>query len=244
MNRRTKLMIGMGAVVAIGIVAAAVLVPRYGPKVFAQWSTQQAAQSIDDTGDTITLIPRRPNGELVVYLHGAGQTYAAVLNDPETSSLTRALLDAGYTVTAAEAGGNAWGNDESVDAYRDLISSHDASRVHLVAESMGALAGAKIASDPEVSSWVALYPVCDVSSIKDQFLQSQIADALPGGVSEVFAWPDKPVKVWASPDDAMVSYALNADACSPSGSLITTTGDHGDASNFSPAEVVDFFATN
>lgn len=60
-----------------------------------------------------------------------------------------------------------------------------------------------------------------------------------------------PMMLWASPSDTVVSYTQNSllfktriNGAGGNVILTTTTGDHGDASNFNPAAVVNFFNAN
>lgn len=237
------------AAMVVIIVAAIALWPRIWPRVVAlipattNTAVTEAADEIIETDDTITVTPKTPNGRLAVYLHGAGQPFTAAITDPETSSLTAALVEEGYVVVAADAAGNAWGNDASVAAYEQLIedtaAEYGTSSIYLIAESMGALAAAQL----NANAWAAIYPVCDVSSITKDSLEEQIATVYPDGAPSnlsPIAWPETPSIVWASPDDTMVSAADNAFTCADD--VIETEGEHGDKSNFDPERLVAFFA--
>jgi hypothetical protein len=60
-----------------------------------------------------------------------------------------------------------------------------------------------------------------------------------------------PIRIWQSPSDTVVSKTQNADlfasrvnAAGGNVTVTSTSGDHGDASNFSPAAVVALFNAN
>jgi len=143
------------------------------------------------------------------------------------------------------AGGNAWGNGASVDAYSTLIDgvadSYGVAGVYLVAESMGALAGAQLAARDDVAAWVAIYPVCDPSTITEPDLVAQIK-ASGTTITAPLEWPGTPRMVWASMGDTLVPTASNAAVCA--GEFIETEGNHGDPSNFDVVAVASFFDAN
>ena len=195
-------------------------------------------------------MPKEPNGKLVVFLHGAGQPADAIITDPLTVTITAPLLDAGYVVAAAEAGGNAWGDEQSVDDYLDLIedvaAEHDTTETYLLAISMGGLAGAQVAARTDINAWAAIYPVCDLSSITHPGLVSQIRTVYPDGPPADLSpasWPDIPTAVWASPADTLVPAASNGFACGEAvgATIHETTGEHVDPSNFDPDAVLELF---
>lgn len=238
----------LGAVTVVAVAGAALYVaPRikgWLPKVDNAAAVDSASEVIEG-GDQLVLVPRDSNGALVVYLHGAQASYRAILNDPETSSLTAGLLDAGYTVASADAEGDAWGNAASVTDYGDLIdrtsAEYDLSATYLIGESMGGLAAAQLADREDVRAWVGIYPVCDPSTITEPDLVKSIA-ASGTTITGPLAWPNTPRMVWASYGDTLVPTAENAEACG--GEFIETTGNHGDPSNFDGAAVVRFFDAN
>jgi len=213
--------------------------------------TRADGSTVETSAGTIVIRPAAPEGDVVVYFHGAGQTATTVLDDPETSALVDSLVRAGYTVASRDAGGNSWGDDSSVRDYVDLVAdvrpAGPRAHVFFVAESMGAVAAAQVAARTDVSAWAAVYPVCDLASIVDPVLRSQIVaaygESAPAGRSPV-AWPDVPVATWASPDDTVVDAEVNGAACTArvGGDFTSTVGEHGDASNFDAASVLRFFS--
>lgn len=212
-----------------------------------------AGSTVETSVGTVVVRPERPNGDVVVYFHGAGQTATTIVDDPETSGLVDGLVAAGYTVAARDAGGNSWGDGPSVRDYLDLVDdlqrSSSGGRVFLVAESMGAIAAAQVAGRADVAAWVAIYPVCDLSTIDEPGLKAQIRAVygaeLPARFSPV-SWPDVPVATWASPDDTIVDAATNGRQCTGrvSGVFSSTVGEHGDVSNFDGPAVIAFFGAH
>src|SRR6185369_4714239 len=62
-----------------------------------------------------------PVKAVVVYFHGADQTARVIRDDEKHRNLFDPLLRNGYAVVSADAGGNAFGNLASREAYRQLI---------------------------------------------------------------------------------------------------------------------------
>ena len=210
----------------------------------------------DDASDTITVAPRRSNGALVVFVHGWGQDRWSLLARRPESGVVHALAGSGFTVLAADGGLKAWGDPASVADYRRLIEStqqrYGLRDVFLMGESMGGLATMQLARAlPQVRAVTAWYPVCDLSTMHERRFQESIREAWRGrsrAVVSPVAASDKPLLVWASPDDTVVHAATNAAVCVDearrAGASVTyfhTSGEHGDPSNFSPEAVVDFF---
>lgn len=207
-------------------------------------------------GQVIILRPKNPNDDLVVYAHGNGEIARSIYENPSVASLTTALLNAGYTVASSDAYGNAWGNAASVEAYAALTKETKKRfalrNVDMLSASMGSLAALSVAQqDHDVHNFAALFPVCDLSSLLNQV---DIAAGVKASGVDVSAF--SPVVVpsglrmlmWASTGDTRVPVKTNAQKCLSSAlengddaTLVRTTGNHGDASNFDPARLVAFF---
>ncbi|MFD1721786.1 alpha/beta hydrolase family protein [Amnibacterium endophyticum] len=210
----------------------------------------------DQAAEALTIVPDHPNGALVVFVHGWGQTRWAVLERRGESDVAHSLVARGFTVLAADGDLKAWGNSASVADYRGLIddamSRHHLDRVLIMGESMGGLATMQLAREvPEVRAVVAWYPVCDLRTMTQPRFQASIDDAWAGrdraAVSPVRVG-DTPMMVWASPQDTVVEASRNAAVCVAEGraagadvTYVRSSGQHGAPSNFDPATVVSFF---
>ena len=216
-----------------------------------------SGQVLDDARTaTTTIVPRRSNGALVVFLHGWGQTRTGLLARRSQAAVSRALSARGYTVLAADAALKAWGDPTSVAEYRRAITQaqqqYALRDVFLMGESMGGLPTMQLARTvPAVRAVVAWYPVCDVRTMTAERFRASIDAAWSGRsrrpVSPV-AVGSKPMLVWASAADTVVDARTNAAVCTAearkAGAQVTyfhTSGEHGDPSNFAPRTVVDFF---
>lgn len=224
--------------------------PSAGEPTVGPGAGAVAGSTVETSDGTVVVRPQRPRGDVVVYFHGAGQTASTIVDDPETSGLVDELVADGYTVAARDAGGNSWGDGPSVRDYLDLVGdlqrSSPGARIFLVAESMGAVAAAQVAGRADVAAWVAIYPVCDLSTISEPGLRAQIRSVHgthPPARFSPLSWPDVPVATWASPDDTIVDAEANGRSCTErvSGVFTSTVGEHGDASNFDGASVTAFF---
>ncbi|HEY0374987.1 MAG TPA: alpha/beta hydrolase [Amnibacterium sp.] len=247
---------------ALGLSACSAVVPvpvAAAVNTYAQ--DYGTAKVIDDRATQSVLIaPARPNGALAVFVHGSGQTRDSILSTRRDFIIAKALVEHGYLVLAADAGGRAWGDAASVADYERLIARTVRERgvrdVFLMAESMGGLATMQLAARvPAVRAVTAWYPVCDLRTMAHQpRFAAAIAKAWSTGdrriVSPV-AVPAVPLTIWASPQDTVVSAARNAAVCAAearkAGAPVTyvrTTGEHGSLSNFRPAQVLSFFETH
>ncbi|MDH2442696.1 hypothetical protein QDR37_01935 [Amnibacterium sp. CER49] len=211
----------------------------------------------DAAAGSLVVAPPHRNGALAVFVHGSGEGRRTIVDDRRQSGVVHDLVEHGYVVLAADAGGRAWGDAASVADYRTLIARterayglHD---VFLMAESMGGLATMRLARTvPGVRAVTAWYPVYDLRTMatKHRFagwIRRDWAGADRSVVSPV-AVPRVPMMIWASAHDTVVSAALNARRLAAAeraagGSVVytPTIGNHGDASNFHPAAVVRFF---
>jgi fermentation-respiration switch protein FrsA (DUF1100 family) len=207
------------------------------------------------------LAPAEPTGKLVIYVHAYGETQDAIVGHTAKVPLVNALLDAGYTVAASGSGGNAWGNPTALRAQRALYAAvpRQLKRhgVYLWGQSMGGSAALLVVDKlPDVRAWAGIYPACNVRAVRragrftesidaaypDRSLLARRSPALPRHIEGL------PMLFWASPDDTVVSTARNTTLCArkaraagASVSVITTKGEHGDASNFDAARLVRFF---
>lgn len=139
----------------------------------------------------------QPVKALVVYFHGSDQTARVIRDDEKHRNLFDPLLRDGYAVVAADAGGNAFGNLRSRDAYRALIlaarQKYGLLPMFFVAESMGALAALALIAenhDRSILGTVAISPL--VGLPKDARAVSYIADPWGGSVpdsADPMTWP-------------------------------------------------------
>lgn len=240
----------VAAVLAVLVVLAGVV---YGTKfVHHRWVESQARAVFDDaaatvtTGDEVIATPKHPNGGLVVYAHGSGQT-AESIRDRDHAHLMADLLNAGYVVASSDAAGNAWGNPASVQDYVDLVTEVRNTRkiggVFVIGESMGGLPSLQLLDRISgVQAWVGIFPVTDARTVDGAEATAAVA---PVAVRNTGV----PLLMFASPDDTRVPKAQNADvfaatmrAKGATVSVVSTRGNHGDPSNFDSARIVEFFS--
>lgn len=260
-----RVLVAATAGAALIALAACGSVPAQPPAIRATAMTavQRAETSYagsrvvqDGAAATLTIVPRRSNGALVVFVHGWGQDRWSLIARRSEAGVAHALAGSGFTVLAADGRGKAWGDAASVADYRTLIERaqqrYGLRDVFLMGESMGGLATMQLARAlPQVRAVTAWYPVCDLRTMREPRFQATIRDAWRGrsraAVSPVAA-SDKPMLVWASAADTVVHAGTNAAVCvdeaRAAGATVTyfhTSGEHGDPSNFAPQTVVDFF---
>jgi len=248
--------LAFGGLAAGGFVAAEKLAPE--PTLAEVTAAAESIQEIPGDNPAVILTPKQESRGIVLYVHGNRQTEREVLSGRNVAPLTAKLLDAGYTVVSSFGAGNAWGNQESVGVYRQIVahvrSMTDADDLYIMGESMGGLASLQLAASvPDVKAWVGFYPVCDARSVMGQEdLREGIESAYPSGVGietvTPVTMPSVPMAFWHSPDDTRVSKAENTDKCAADArkagaqvAVTTTTGNHGDPSNFDAEQIISFF---
>ena len=145
------------------------------------------------------------------------------------------------------------------------------SRLYVLAESMGGFDGLQLLSHAHVAAWAALYPACNLRSIyvnppvrfgpRNKLVQFapeirtaygrtlQAALATKSPVALPHALGGLPMVFWSSPHDQAVPKASNTDVCAARAkqaganvTVITTSGNHADASNFQPQALLATFA--
>ena len=198
---------------------------------------------------------------LLVYTHGAGQSAENVRENGKMGEITWRALRDGYAVCAHDFGGPyTWGNDTALTAYRDymreLLTLYPFGPVIVIGESMGGLNSLNAIARHYVpaAAWVGIYPVCNLTYMHSVNFTDSINAAynIQGdgefGVKtsghdpmlmEPGTWGAMPAYITASDGDTIVKKAENADKFAQrlrkGGSqvtLIASTGDHGDTSNF------------
>lgn len=234
-----------------------------------------AGYTIGDTtvdGQNVRIL--RPSGlsdgtaaPLCIYHHGYGENQISLTSDPLKQSVIAAIISAGYRVASSNAHGNNWGNQDSMDDYKELYdalvsASVNISRVVFLSQSMGGVSGLNCLADTAtwgsvVKGWYGIYPVCDIASMESAYSASIDSAYPPSGDFTGYNPVDmagtdftgKRLRFTASSSDTVVSKTDNADAMSTlvageatEYAVVTHTGDHGDPSAFIPSDVVDFFS--
>jgi hypothetical protein len=261
----------LGIVALVGVVGVLVFLalrpeptpaPATGPPVNQDVVVDATGKSEQLTlagGPALVLEPEDPTGQLVIYVHGAGEAETAIRTDPQKAPIIAALLEDGYTVAAASAGGDSWGTNAALDDYVRLQRRlAPADGTYLLVQSMGGLIGLR-APDvlDDVRAIAAIFPVCNLDSMVDGMFAPGIEEA-HGADLDAAARALSPsvagdvdgiaMRFWASPDDTFVPADSNAFSCADvaeeRGAVVTvteTSGQHGDDSNFDAAAVLELF---
>ncbi len=159
-------------------------------------------------------------------------------------------------------GGNSFGNPESRRDYLELArvarAQYNVYTVHLLAESMGAVAAVNILAEnhdpPAVQGLVAISPALDLTSAPQQY-EFALAAAYPENTMAQSNPVDLPpealagkrMRFYASDGDSLVSTARNADAFRnrfqsvADISVVSCTGGHLDPSCMQPEDIAKWF---
>jgi predicted esterase len=205
----------------------------------------------------LVLRPKKPTNRLVLYIHGSG-SQADVLEEEQLAPTVHALLRRGFAVAASNGGGEYnWGSAESVQDSVRLAERTGYKHVYILAQSMGGIGGVELIDRLHPVAWAGIFPVCDARSIWNLGDEAAEIEAVwgpgppPGRISPVKARDVKgmPIMMFSSPEDTVVPKKENADRCAAwmrrEGAHVTvvqTTGQHGDPSNFQPGRLSSFFA--
>jgi hypothetical protein len=218
-----------------------------------------------DEQPAVLITPEPRTAKVVVYTHGSGETVENSFRDPAKQEIFRTLLRAGYALAADDARGNNWGSPAS---RRDSLALVAAVRrrgfreVYVLALSMGGFNGLQLLDAVPIKAWAGIFPACDLSSVYAVGIypgQIRRAYGVPRGGSVRAALRDRspiavrppaglPMRFWASPEDRVIPKRANTDACAALArragadvEVTTTSGDHGDASNYDAAGILRLF---
>ena len=218
-------------------------------------------------GQAAVLIrPTEKTQRVVVYMHGSGENVENLFEDPRKQPIFAALLDAGYALAATDAHGDNWGNAAS---ERDQIALIDELRerghgdIYVLALSMGGFNGLQLLEHVPVRAWAGIFAACDLASVyalglyRGQIRAAydrtgrRLGDLIARRSPVAFDPPDGlAMRFWASPGDRVIPKRENTDACATLArrrganvTVTTTTGDHGDASNYDAAAILRLFAS-
>lgn len=214
--------------------------------------------------DAVLVSPEARTQKVVVYTHGSGETVENLFRDPKKQPIFNALLGAGYAIAATDAHGDNWGSGASVDDNLALVAElrdRGLKDVYVLALSMGGFDGLALLDRVPVKAWAGIFPACDLRSVYDLGLYpgqiraayrrsaKRLADAIAARSPIAFDPPDGvPMRFWASPADRVIPKRENTDACAALArergakvEVTTTTGDHGDPSDYDAAGVLRLF---
>jgi acetyl esterase/lipase len=208
---------------------------------------------------------------VVLYAHGSGQTATAPTTDGGGVNYASLAANGFIVASSDQHGinwGSQAGADDLVALYRYVIARHAIGPVLLYGQSMGGLsslqtlAGRRI---PGIAGWLGIYPATNLRAMFDggtytQQIKNAHGIAQDGSdyatktagrdpqLMDAGAFRGVPMRFYASPGDTQVPKASNTDLfaakvapLAPEATVVTTTGDHGDASNFQPADMLAFF---
>lgn len=160
---------------------------------------------------------------IVVYFHGMDQKPDVITGNPNHKTLFDPLLQSGYAVVAADAGGSAFGNPESLQDYRELIaaarSRYGVEPMLFVAESMGALAALAMLTEDtarQVKGMVGITPLMglppDIRSVN--YVLSAWSGDVPNS-ADPMSWPPqlfagRAMLLYQSDDDAVIPFNASA----------------------------------
>ena len=208
--------------------------------IAAATTTSPAGQKI------VVLIPNSASAKpyrstsrvpLILYVHGSGESFRSLLDDPRKTACVAAMLEQGYILAGSAAHGtDNWGNQASVDDYVDLYrycaAHYSVGKVIIWSQSMGGLDGLTAIAEnkvPNVVGWLGTYPVCNLANLySGGGFTSRINAAygitgtgastfenltagLDPAVRPASDFHNLPMRFYASPEDTIVPKAQNTD---------------------------------
>jgi hypothetical protein len=205
----------------------------------------------------------RRAGTAVVHCHGLGEGAADVSGTDIAKAKILDVLDllaGGYLVAASDLGGNTYDNATAVAAYdaqvAALVSTYGVTKIMNWGQSAGGpLALYKVAvgaTGVTIYGAALKYAITDLDwAHSSGTLASSVNSAFPSYPTDASgkdpilissaSFAGKAFQFIHSPDDTVVDYAANATAFhdhvsgAAERTIIDTTGDHGDSSNFTEA---------
>ena len=210
------------------------------------------------------IAPTEKTQKVVVYTHGSGERVENIFRDPKKEPVFNTLLNAGYAIATTDAHGDNWGNAASERDQLALVRelrTRGLGDVYVLALSMGGFNGLALLDDVPVKAWAGIFPACDLRSVYELGLYPgeiraaydrtgrRLGDAIARRSPVDFDPPDGlPMRFWASPGDRVIAKGENTDRCAALArergaqvEVTTTTGDHGDPSNYDAQGVLRLF---
>jgi hypothetical protein len=203
--------------------------------------------------------------KLIQYYGGNGEDYTATLVDMSKRACVYSLLTNGFAMLSDSAGTTAWGNPASQvissNAFVWATGLHFYTNIGGWGQSMGGLRGATLSTKNSrfVNSYYTYGAVNLGWMYSNSIFTAQIETAYSFSGSANYAaatagsdpitlatngFGAKNIRMIASPADTIVSYTNNSMAFTNKvrwAVLTNSVGDHGDASNFNPPDMINFF---
>lgn len=194
--------------------------------------------------------------KLLIYFHGSGETIESIKADTQKRPIFDRLKSEGYIVAYSNAHGNAWGNQASVDDYKQLSdylhNKYKITDTVFLSQSMGGLAGLQTVANGNVpvSCWAGIYPAINIEALDALGIHPSITTAFPDKSQIKKHSPihrtnyDIPMRIYASTGDTIVPTASNTESfvtANPQVEWVKTVGDHGDQSNFQARDLANFY---
>lgn len=192
--------------------------------------------------------------QLVIYFHGAGETVESIKDDPQKRPIFDMLESKGYIVAYSNAHGEAWGNPDSVNDYKQLYTYLKAQYrfkdTVFLAQSMGGLPALNTIAEKKVPGkcLAGIYPASNLVDLEASGQFDSIHTAYPSGipVNPVDRHYKIPMLMWHSTADTVVPASTNTEQLikhSPKAKWIKTAGNHGDDSNFDKHKILKFYSS-
>lgn len=208
------------------------------------------------------MIPDAPvAGTAIMYCHGTGETEASITDSVSSDKCLHVLnaLARGQIVAASNGAGSGWNNNAAQLAYTQLaahlVSTYAVNTIAFLAQSMGGESALFHLSQGltglTIEGFYGIYPSCDLDDAHGNVsLSSSVNTAYGGNYAAnspghnplglaAATFDGKVMTFLASPDDSIVPKVANTDAFvtkvtghAASATVVTTSGEHGDVSNF------------
>jgi pimeloyl-ACP methyl ester carboxylesterase len=200
---------------------------------------------------------------VVVYFHGPDADEFAVTADNPHKKLTERLVNADFAVVSSKASGNAFGNPQSQENYRELanmaLQHYRVENVFFLAESMGAVAALNLMAGTETSrirGLAAINPATDLANASTSYAPV-IAESFPDHPTLELtnpmnfppeAFTDKQIRFYVSDSDAAAPATSNALAfqrrfgATAKISLVGCNGGYGDPSCLQGDDLLKWFS--
>jgi pimeloyl-ACP methyl ester carboxylesterase len=164
---------------------------------------------------------------VVIFFHGPDGDEFSITSDEAHKTVTETLVNAGFAVVASQASGNAFGNPQSQQNYRELASMslghYHVDNVFFLAESMGTVAAMNILAEPgtyRIRGLAAINPVLDLANVPAPYVPL-VANSYPDSTSLELSSPirflpdafaDRRIRFYVSSDDALAQTRSNVAA--------------------------------
>ena len=237
--------------------------------IYDELAKKKMSYSVITSGDNRFFVPPtfKAGNKVILYCHGVSEDEDAIITDTKKNKTFGAFFNQGWGVITSLGGGDAWGNQTSLDAYYDLITwaktQYSFTDIAIYAMSMGGLPGLQMfMQDTQFTKYIGIENCTNLDYLFNTGgfkadIKIAYGFALDADYSTATTGHDpmlldgsligsRKMELVASESDLIVNKDNNTDLFFSTFdsvadiTMVTATGNHGDISHFDADRDVAF----